>query len=398
MSIQKYSKVRFLSFVLIITIVTNLLNGQSNKNNTTINTKAFGDGVRHWYGIKDDNNVVNPVPNQPRYEEKDYTQIADNMILFQIDNGGWPKNYDMRAILTPDQVNNVVNSKQKLHATFDNSTTFTHIYYLAQVYSASKIEKYKEACIKGIQFILNAQYTNGGWPQYYPLENNYSRHITFNDGAYMGIMDLLEKIVNNNPNFYFIEKELRNKITKAYNKGLDCILNMQIVNQGKLTVWCQQHDEVDLSPAWARAFEPPSICNGESVPIVLFLMTLENPNEKIIKSIQSAVKWFEDSKIYNTRVEIFDITPFESKFKTVDSDRRVVIDSTAAPIWTRYYELGTGKPLFCDRNSKYLYALADVSIERRNGYAWYTYAPQQVLDKYSKWQNKWIPSVNVLKQ
>ena len=43
-----------------------------------------------------------------------------------------------------------------------------------------------------------------------------------------------------------------------------------------------RNDEVDLSPAWARAFEPPSICNGESASVVLFLMDLDNPNEKII--------------------------------------------------------------------------------------------------------------------
>lgn len=396
MSSQKSIKLRFFILVLLIAFSNSFLNAQSKKNEAIINTKPFGDGVRHWYGIKDKNNIVDPVPNQPRYDESDYTKIADNMILFQRDNGGWPKNYDMRAILTPEQIAKVAATKPILNTTFDNSTTFPHIYYLAQVYTATKIDKYKDACLKGVDFILSAQYPNGGWPQYYPLEDNYSSHITFNDGAFMGIIGLFEKIVHNNPNFGFIDSEFKNKVTLAYNKGLECIINMQILNQGKLTVWCQQHDEVDLSPAWARAFEPPSICNGESASVVLFLMDLDNPNEKIIKSIQSAVKWFEDSKIYNTRVESFDITPFESKFKTVSKDRRVVIDSTASPIWTRYYELGTGKPLFCDRNSKFLYAMSEVSIERRNGYAWYTYAPQRVLDKYSEWQKKWAPSMNVL--
>lgn len=365
---------------------------------TTISTKPFMDGVNHWYHIKDKTNIVNPVPNQPQYPETEYTKIADNIICFQRDNGGWPKNYDMRAVLTPEQINDVVKTKSVFHTTFDNSTTYTHVYYLAQVYTLTKTKKYKDACLKGIDFILDAQYPNGGWPQYYPLEKGYSRHITFNDGAYMGIMDLLGKVINNDSNFAFVDAKTKNKVASAYQKGIDCILKMQIVDQGKLTAWCQQHDEVTLLPAWARAFEPPSICNGESAGVVLFLMNIDNPNEKTIKAVQSAVKWFSDSKIYNTKVETFEAPQFESKYMTVTKDNRVVTDSTAPPIWTRYYELGTGRPLFCDRDSKYLYSMAEVSRERRVGYAWYTYSPEKVLKKFPEWQKKWAPTMDVLNQ
>ncbi len=390
-----YSKKLFL--LAILTAISGIhLNAQNNQTNK-ISTKPFTDGVNHWYHIRDESNIVNPIPNQPQYSESEYTKIADNIILFQRNNGGWPKNYDMRAILTPEQINNVITTKGILHTTFDNATTYTHTYYLAQVYTLTKKDIYKESCLKGIEFILQAQYANGGWPQYFPLEKGYSRHITFNDGAYMGIMNLLKKIISNDPNFIFINDEIKAKVASAYQKGIDCILNMQITDQGKSTAWCQQHDEVTLLPAWARAFEPPSICNGESAEIVLFLMNIDPPNEKIIQSIQSAVKWFSDSKIYNTRIETFDAPEFNSKYKKVSDDRRVVIDSSAPPIWTRYYELGTGRPLFCDRNSKYLYSLSEVSRERRSGYAWYTYEPSKVLEKYPEWQKKWAPENNILK-
>ena len=371
---------------------------QSNKmDKTIISTKPFSDGVNHWYHIKDKTNIVNPVPNQPQYPESEYTKIADNIIYFQRNNGGWPKNYDMRAVLTPEQINQVVETRSIYHTTFDNSTTYTHVYYLAQVYTLTKTERYKEACLKGIDFIIKAQYPNGGWPQYFPLEKGYSRHITFNDGAYMGIMNMLEKVISNDPNFAFVDKKTKTKVAAAYQKGIDCILKMQIVDQGKRTAWCQQHDEVSLLPAWARAFEPPSICNGESAAVVLFLMNIDNPNQKIIESIQGAVKWFSDSKIYNTKVETFDAPQFESKYMTVTKDNRIVIDSTAAAIWTRYYELNTERPLFCDRDSKYLYSMAEVSRERRVGYAWYTYNPEKALKKYSEWQKKWAPRADVLK-
>jgi len=396
---KKQPKTNTLLISIILTSFSFVYSTAQSKNNDkiVISTNPFADGTNHWYNISDESNIVNPVPNQPKYPESEYTKIADNILYFQRDNGGWPKNYDMRAVLTPEQINDVVKTKSILHTTFDNSTTYTHIYYLAQVYTLTKIEKYKDACLKGIDFILKAQFSNGGWPQYFPLEKGYSRHITFNDGAYMGIMDMLGKIVDNDANFTFVDSKTKTKVASAYQKGIDCILKTQIIDQGKLTAWCQQHDEVTLLPAWARKFEPPSICNGESAEIVLFLMNIDNPDEKIIKSIQAAVKWFEVSKIYNTRIETFDAPQFESKYKTVTNDRRVVIDSTAPSIWTRYYELNTERPLFCDRDSKYLYSMAEVSRERRSGYSWYTYNPEAALKKYPQWQKKWAPATDVLK-
>jgi len=387
----------FLPFLLII-LVACKSSAQSN-NYPAISMEPFGDSMRHWYGIHDDGNIINPKANQARYPETEITKIADNILLYQRNNGGWPKNYDMQAILIPEQVDSLLKTKDQHHTTFDNSTTYTHIEYLAKVYSLTQILKYKDACLKGISFVLEAQYPNGGWPQYFPLEKgNYSRRITFNDGAYIGIMGILKKIVDGDPDFSFISDEVREEVKLSYEKGLECILKMQIVDNGKLTVWCQQHDEITLQPAWARAFEPPSICNGESASVVLFLMSIDQPDRKIIESVQSAVKWFQRSKIYNTRVETVKAPAEKSKYRTYSSDRVVVADSTAPPIWTRYYELGTEKPLFCDRNSKLLYSLAEVSRERRNGYAWYTYAPQEVLDKYPEWQKKWAPEKNVLDQ
>lgn len=391
-----------LLILILLTIISNLpLYAQLQVNDEkrdSISMIPFFDSVHHWYDIHDDGNIVNPIANQPRYKETEITNIADNILLYQRDNGGWPKNYDMQAILTNEQVDSLVKTKDQLNTTFDNSTTYTHIEYLAQVYTLKKAEKYKDSCLKGINFVLSAQYPNGGWPQYFPLRENYSRRITFNDGAYLGIIVMLKKIIDNNPDFSFIGNEVRKEVRRAYEKGLECILNSQIVDNGRLTAWCQQHNEIDLKPAWARAYEPPSICNGESAPIVLFLMNLDNPDQRIIESVQCAVKWFNDSKIYYTRIKTVAAPLEKSQWRNSTSDQVVVIDSLAPPIWTRYYELGTERPLFSDRNNKFLYSLAEVSRERRSGYSWYTYAPKMVLDKYPEWQKKWAPYQNVLKR
>jgi PelA/Pel-15E family pectate lyase len=355
-----------------------------------VDTLPFLSSAHHWYDIFDSGNIINPVAGQPRYPATDLTGIADNILLYQKDNGGWPKNYDMQAILTDEQKNKIVKAKKILNTTFDNSTTFSQVECLAHIYTVTKQEKYKTACLKGIDFMLSAQYDNGGWPQYYPLEKGYSRHITFNDDAMIGVLSVLKDIVDHNPAYAFVDAKNYQKIKTGYTKGINCILQTQIKEKSILNAWCQQYDEFTLQPAWARAFEPPSICNNESAGIVLFLMDIDHPDAAVIKSIQLAVQWFEDSKITGIRVKTIAAPEERTKYRISKTDRIVVSDPSAPPIWTRYYELGTHKPLFCNRDSKVVYSLAEVDRERRDGYGWYTYEPQKVLKAYPEWEKKWV--------
>jgi PelA/Pel-15E family pectate lyase len=361
-----------------------------------ISLADFADAAHHWYDIKEKGIVITPRPGHPQYRPDEITAIADNIILYQKANGGWAKNYDVQAILTPDQKDSLQAAGQVLNTTFDNGTTYPQIVYLSKVYSFSKAEKYKEAALKGLDYVHAAQYANGGWPQYYPLEDNYSRYVTFNDDAMSGIMRMLKDIVENKPDYSYIDKVNRLKLQVAYEKGLDCIINTQINDAGVPTAWCQQYDEVNLQPAWARKFEPPSICNGESVDIVLLLMSIKNPSPAIIDAVQHAAAWFKASMIKGVRVETFTAPDMPTPYRLSKTDKRVVEDSLAPPIWTRYYELKTHRPLFCNRDSKVVYSLAEVERERRDGYGWYTNGPQKVLNKYPAWQKQYAKDKNAL--
>ena len=68
-----------------------------------IDLSPFQDASHHWYDISDNDKIVSPVPNQPKYKPTQITGIADNILLYQKNNGGWPKNYDITAILTEEQ-------------------------------------------------------------------------------------------------------------------------------------------------------------------------------------------------------------------------------------------------------------------------------------------------------
>lgn len=383
----------FIQKSLIIGIILNCsTTAQIIQDKSTLqqDTLLFSDSAHHWYDINDYEKIITPHDNQKRYSLSEFTNIADNILLYQKSNGGWPKNYDMLAILTEDQKVSVLKSKNVLNTTFDNGATHSQLNFLATVYYKTKLEKYREAFLRGINFILSAQYANGGWPQFYPDLSSYRKYITFNDGAMIGIMKLLQKIIYNAELFPFIDSILNNKIQSAYEKGIDCILNCQIMDNGELTAWCQQHDNIDFRPRNARSFEPASISNRESSDIVKFLMTIKMPNKRIEHSIISAIIWFENSKIHGIRVDEVADAKIDYQYHSTVSDKIVVADSSAEPIWTRFNELGTWKPLFCNRDGKVVYKLADVERERRTGYAWYVYDPQEVLDLYPAWLDKWI--------
>lgn len=353
-----------------------------------IDTNLFQDNAHHWYDILEKDAVIKPKHNQPKYTATQLTEVANNVLLYQKNNGGWAKNYDIMAILSSEQKDSLVKAKNTINTTFDNRTTYSHVALLCKVYYTIKDERYKVAALNGLDFILQSQYENGGWPQYYPLQNNYSRYITFNDDAMAGIMQLLKEINDDKKQFAFIDDERKVKLKTAFAKGLNCILKMQINDKGKPTVWCQQHNEINLQPAWARKFEPPCITNGESCKIVGLLMSIKKPSKEIIDAVENAVAWFNESKILYTRVKTVKAEKMVSQYTTSYTDKVVEVDSTAPPIWTRYYELKTHRPVFCNRDSKVVYTLAEVDRERRDGYAWYTFGPQKALNKYKEWKEK----------
>jgi pectinesterase len=256
--------------------------------------------------------------------------------------------------------------------------------FLARMFNKTKNQAYKDSFNRGLKFILDAQYDNGGWPMFYPLRQGYYTHITFNDNAIINIMEMLRDINNNSPLYSSITSAGFLKRSKAaYKKGIDCILKTQIKVNGKLTVWCAQYDEKTLQPAKARTYELPSFSGGESCGIIKFLMEISKPSPAIIKSVQGAVEWLDSHRIKNTRWDFF----INSEGKR---DRRIVSDPNAGDMWARFYDLETEQPFVCDRDGIKRKSLEEIGYERRTGYSWYTDAPKGVIDRYPAWKSKWV--------
>ena len=354
-------------------------------------TSGFTSGSHHWYSIGDEEHVINPLPAQRRYKSSEVSKIADNILLYQKTNGGWPKNYDMLAILAAEQRDALLKSRSETNTTIDNGATHEQVQYLARAFTLTAIPRHREACLRGLDYLLNAQYANGGWPQFFPDTSGYRKYITFNDGAMIGVMKVLFDIIEDKPHFDFVDQVRRARAQQAFDKGIDAILRCQITENGIPTAWCQQHDNIDFRPQHARSYELPSICGAESAEIVLFLMEMPTPSPQIVSAVRQAVQWFRKSQLTGIKVAEVKAPKIQFIFHSADFDKVVVNDPKAPPIWARFYELGTGRPLFCNRDGKAVYSLAEVDRERRTGYGWYTSDPAKVLQEYSTWQKKWVP-------
>jgi PelA/Pel-15E family pectate lyase len=319
------------------------------------------------------------------YGSEESIRVAQNVLVFQNPNGSWPKNTDMARKLSASEKARIRKNRAKAESGIDNGATWTQIRYLALMHDATGEDRFARAVRRGIEYLLAAQYPNGGWPQFYPLRRGYYSHITYNDGAMMGVMNVLHDVAEGNTPFEFVDSEQRERCRTATEKGLDVILKTQVVVDGQPTAWCAQYDEATLQPASARAFEPVSLSGYESVGIVEYLMRLDNPSPEIKRSIEGAMEWFERVKIEGQRVDwVFD----EETGRRVD---RVVIEDPAAdPIWARFYEIDTNRPMFIGRDSVVREHLADIEQERRLGYAYLGDWPDKLLEKkYPQWREKW---------
>ena len=101
--------------------------------------------------------------------------------------------------------------------------------------------------------------------------------------------------------------------------------------------WAQQYD-IDMHPAWARIFEPPSVTGNESQGIMKTLLVLyrETGDKKYLEPIPRALAYLRRSIL--PEVE----HPSEARSRI----------PKGAPVLARFYELKTNKPLYITKGTR----------------------------------------------
>jgi PelA/Pel-15E family pectate lyase len=327
-------------------------------------------------------------PDYPRYDPAQIVHIAENLLLYQTEDGGWPKNIDWLRIVPPDRLRQeIADHPAWQHATLDNENIWTHADYLARVYKIAGLERHRAASARAIDYLLDHQQATGGW------RGADVDAITFNDDVMSGVLTTLTRISKGDEPFGWVDEARRARAAAAVDRGLVCILKCQIRRDGKLTAWCQQHAHDDFRPVGARTYELPSMCTRESVSVVEYLMSIEDPGPDVIAAIEGAVAWLDSVRLHGIRVERRPLeTPWKYGGRWIDQDVVTVEDPAAPDMWARYYDLEKSEPLYVKRSGEIVPTFNDINQERRFGYGWLGDWPEELLTmKYPEWRKKHAP-------
>lgn len=298
------------------------------------------------------------------------------VLSWQTPSGGWSKRLDMRAPRRPGTAYGTEGDGWAYVPTFDNGATTEQLTYLARALAAGAGgAREREAAARGVRYLLAAQLPTGCWPQVYPLQGSYHDAATFNDDATVAVLRVLRNAAGHDATSGAggepagIAAADREAAGAAVRRGVECLVRAQVAERGTPTAWGQQHDPVALAPVDARSYEHASLASKESAAIVDFLMELPDPDARVAAAVHAAADWFRRAAV----------TGYAYDYRT-----GLRAEPGAGPIWARMYELGTGRPLFSNRDGVRRYDWNELT-DRRQGYAWYTDQPAGTLKRYARW-------------
>jgi hypothetical protein len=239
---------------------------------------------------------------------------ANALIMGQNDLGGW----DHKIFFDRPKAGKV---------SFDDNQTQSAISFLMSLDQEIDKPALTEAIKKALDMMLKSQLGNGGWPHQYPWQGNYHDYATFND---QGINDCIRVMIE--ADTYYKDAN--------YKKSLQKVGRFLMISQlpPPQPGWAQQYNEF-LQPAWARTFEPPSVCPLVTLHNInsLIDLYLHTGREELLEPIPDAILWLRASRMPNGK-------------------------------WGRFLELGTNKALYFDRGRIRVDSLQQLSLERRTGY------------------------------
>ncbi|HTV00284.1 MAG TPA: pectate lyase [Luteitalea sp.] len=327
------------------------------------------------------------------YGSAEARRIADNIVSFQTPTGGWGKNQDRTGPTRVRGQQLAVNERLPANArsgipgdddwayvgTIDNDATIVELRFLAKVQQTlpgADGDPYRAAALKGLRYLLEAQYPNGGWPQVYPLAGGYHDAMTFNDNALANVAEFLTAVATRQDECAFVPTDVAADAGRAVSRALEVVTQAQVVVGATRTGWGQQHDPLTLRPVGARNYEPAALSSTESAAMLSFLMRVPTPSPAVVRAVHAGVAWLKTRGLRDIEWR---------QGASPGDGRRAMPKPGAGPLWARIYDITTMRPIFGDRDRTIHDDVNDISLERRNGYAWYSTAPAKTIRQYEAW-------------
>ena len=291
----------------------------------------------------------------------DQAVLTTNLISWQLPCGGWSKGVSYAAPRPPGSAWTSGSDPHHYAGTFDNRSTTGQLLFLAKRYTASPDDTIKASVERGIDYLLEAQFPNGAWPQNYPLEGSYQDSITLNDEAMLHAIEVLMAASAGTGDWAWLDAQRKSNATAAVARGVQALLELQVKVDGEPTVWAAQYDLLTMQPVSARGYELAALCGGESVNVLRLLFKVRPVTPELTAAVESGMAWFSAHKV-------------EASEKG----------------WSRFYDLRTQQPFYPGKLDGKAYPGEDAM--RKNNPGGYDFGVKKAAD-LPKYYAKWLKTL-----
>ncbi|MBU2884228.1 pectate lyase [Gilvimarinus agarilyticus] len=277
-------------------------------------------------------------PNAPkkRYAADNILAVADNLLLMQRNNGGWPSGqHPFRPISDAERLQYLKDQNAK-DASFRHHNIFPQIFYLSNVYLQTGDVRYRNAARKALKLVLASQIYNGGWTAQ-AIRQTQTDDLTAVDLAVtLGALQFLRKIAAGEIPYGYIHFGMRKQAADAVRKGDELLLRLQQAYDSRLTLWASHYSVNNSRPIAGDNAVPLALNVPLSVRIVDYLMAVQRPPGEVVRSVQGALGWLEAHSLQRWLAR----QPAPQSVGQNSVER-----SPERGVWAKYYDIDTSAPL-----------------------------------------------------
>ncbi len=283
-------------------------------------------------------------------------EVADGLIAAQHPAGGWNCLHDFAGEDSARRWYDTIGKNgwrlEEFHhyygnATFDDAGTSEASQFLLRLYLERRSQRLRAPLQRAIQFVLDSQYENGGWPQRYPRvegEADYIRQITFNDD-----------VAGENIKFLLMVYQTLGdeRALAAIRKAMEIFIATQ--QPAPQAGWGLQHDAQTLAPIAARSYEPEALTTHTTATNVAQMMRFYEwtGERRFIERVGEALDWLDSVRLPDDQVRV------------------------AGRHYPTFIEIGTNRARINHRRGSNVV----------NGEYYWDYNPEKPITHYSQWRS-----------
>jgi PelA/Pel-15E family pectate lyase len=283
-------------------------------------------------------------------------EVAGSLIAAQHPAGGWNYLHDFAGEDSTRRWYDTIGKNgwrlEEFHhyygnATFDDAGTSEASQFLLRLYLERRNQRLRAPLQRAIQFVLDSQYENGGWPQRFPRvegEADYIRQITFNDD-----------VAGENIKFLLMVYQTMGdeRALAAIRKAMEISIATQ--QPAPQAGWGLQHDVRTLAPVAARSYEPEALATHTTANNAAQLMRFYEwtGDERFIARVGEALDWLDSVRLPDDQVRV------------------------AGRHHPTFIEIGTNRARIVHRRGSNVV----------NGEYYWDYNPDKPITHYSQWRN-----------